>query len=63
MRIEVAYQCEMEQSDYDNANKGVNYVFGDCLLKITAAVDDARKDGHGILMVGNGSKVVRDILF
>lgn len=63
IRIEVAYQCEMEQSDYDNANNGVNYVFGDCPLKIKAAVDEARKYGHGILMIVNGNKVVRDILF
>lgn len=63
MRIEVAYQCESSQHNYDEANKDVNYVFGDCRLKIKAAVDEARKYGHGILMIVNGNNVVRDILF
>lgn len=63
MRIEVAYQCESSQHNYDEANKDVNYVFGDCPLKIKAAVDEARKYGHGILMIVNGNNVVRDILF
>lgn len=63
MRIEVAYQCEDAQHNYDEANKDVKYVFGDCPLKIKAAVDEARKYGHGILMIVNGNNVVRDILF
>ena len=63
MRIEVAYQCEDAQYQYDCANSDVKYVFGDCPLKIKAAVDEARKYGHGILMIVNGNNVVRDILF
>lgn len=63
MRIEVAYQCESSQYNYDEANKNVVYAFGECPLKIKAAVDEARKYGHGILMIVNGNNVVRDILF
>ena len=63
MYVEVAYQCELAQMDYDDANKEKVYVFGECPLKIKSALDEARKYGHGILMIVNGGKVVRDILF
>lgn len=63
MHIEVAYQCELAQMNYDDSNKERVYVFGECALKIKACVDEARKYGHGILMIVNGDKVVRDILF
>ena len=63
MRIEVSYQDELSQYAYDDANKDVKCVFGECPLKIKAAVEEARKYGHGILFIVNGSKVIRDILF
>ncbi len=38
MRFEVAYQCEMEQSDFNHANPEPVYCFGDCTLKINRLV-------------------------
>lgn len=63
MRIEVSYQDDLAQYAYGEANKDVKYVFGECPLRISAAVEEAKKYGHGILFIMNGSKVIRDILF
>ena len=63
MHFEVAYQCEMEQSDFNHANPEQVYCFGECPLKINKMIQEAKKFGHGILFIVNGNKVVRDILF
>lgn len=63
MRVEVSYQDDFAQYAYDDANKDVKYVFGECPLKIKSAINEAKKYGHGILFIVNGSKIIREILF
>lgn len=63
MRIEVSYQSDLAQEQFNEAFPEVVYCFDGKCHKVAEMLKAARKFGSGILLVVNGNTVVEDYLF
>ena len=63
MRIEVSYQSDLAQEQFNEAFPEVVYCFDGKRYKVAEMLKAARKFGCGILFVVNGNNVVEDYLF
>ena len=63
MRIEVSYQSDLAQEQFNDAFPEVVYCFDGKRHKVAEMLKAARKFGSGILFVVNGNNVVEDYLF
>ena len=63
MRIEVSYQSDLAQEQFNGAFPEVVYCFYGKRHKVAEMLKSARNFGCGILFVVNGNNVVEDYLF
>lgn len=63
MRIEVSYQSDLAQEQFNEAFPDVVYCFDGKRHKVAEMLKAARKFGNGILFVVNGNDVIEDYLF
>ena len=63
MRIEVSYQSDLAQEQFNEAFPKVVYCFDGKRHKVAEMLKAAKKFGHGILFVVNDNNVVEEYLF